>query len=41
MIPRIFDSTLQSMFLACKRQEIAGFAAQVTDFEFSAYLEVV
>ena len=41
MIPRIFDTTLQSMFVACKRQEIAGFASQVTDLEFSAYLEVV
>ena len=41
MVPRIFDSTLQSMFVACKRQENAGFASQVTDLEFSAYLEVV
>ncbi|RUT29271.1 glutamine synthetase [Arsenicitalea aurantiaca] len=41
MVPRIFDPVLQSMFLACKRQEIAGFASQVTDLEFSAYLEVV
>lgn len=41
MIPRIFDSKLQSMFVACKRQEIAGFASQVTDLEFSAYLEIV
>lgn len=41
MVPRIFDSTLHSMFVACKRQEIAGFATQVTDLEFSAYLEVV
>lgn len=41
MVPRIFDSTLQTMFVACKRQEIAGFASQVTDLEFSAYLEVV
>lgn len=41
MIPRIFDPVLQSMFVNCKRQEIAGFASQVTDLEFSAYLEVV
>ncbi|WDR06897.1 glutamine synthetase family protein [Devosia rhodophyticola] len=41
MIPRIFEPTLQSMFVACKRQEIAGFASQVTDLEFSAYLEIV
>ncbi|GLQ57977.1 glutamine synthetase family protein [Devosia nitrariae] len=41
MVPRIFDSSLHSMFVACKRQEIAGFATQVTDLEFSAYLEVV
>ncbi|MEO8756654.1 MAG: glutamine synthetase family protein [Devosia sp.] len=41
MISRIFDPMLQSMFVACKRQEIAGFASQVSDLEFSAYLEVV
>jgi glutamine synthetase len=29
------------MLIACKRQELAGFAEQVTDFEFSAYLEIV
>jgi glutamine synthetase len=32
---------LRSMLIACKRQEIAGFAEQVTDYEFSAYLEIV
>lgn len=41
MIPRIFDQALQAMFVACKRQEIAGFASQVSDLEFSAYLEAV
>lgn len=41
MIPRIFDQTLQSMFVACKRQEVSGFATQVTDLEFSAYLEAI
>lgn len=41
MVPRIFNPMLQSMFVACKRQEITGFASQVTDLEFSAYLEIV
>lgn len=29
------------MMVACKGQEIAEFAEQVTDYEFSAYLEIV
>lgn len=37
----IFDPVLRAMLIACKRQEIAGFAEQVTDYEFSAYLEIV
>lgn len=37
----IFDPVLRGMLVACKRQEIAGFAEQVTDYEFSAYLEIV
>ena len=41
IVSEIFDSDLRSMLIACKRQEIAGFAEQVTDFEFSAYLEIV
>lgn len=41
MVPRIFDPRLQTIMVACKRQEIAGFAAIVTDLEFSTYLEVV
>jgi len=41
MIPAFFDETLQSMFVACKRQEIAGFASNVTDYEFDAYLEII
>ncbi|MFT5172001.1 MAG: glutamine synthetase [Gammaproteobacteria bacterium] len=41
IIPEFFDETLRSMFVACKRQEIAGFASNVTDFEFGAYLEIV
>ena len=38
---QIFAPVLRSMLVACKRQEIAGFAEQVTDYEFSAYLEIV
>jgi glutamine synthetase len=41
IIPQIFDTRLQTLLVACKRQEIAGFAAIVTDLEFSTYLEVV
>lgn len=41
IISEIFDPDFRSMLIACKRQEIAGFAEQVTDFEFSAYLEIV
>ncbi|MEW9617484.1 glutamine synthetase family protein [Shinella sp. S4-D37] len=41
IVSEIFDADLRSMLIACKRQEIAGFAEQVTDFEFSAYLEIV
>ena len=41
IIPDFFDETLRSMFVACKRQEISGFASNVTDFEFSAYLEII
>jgi glutamine synthetase len=37
----IFAPVLRQMLVACKRQEIAGFAEQVTDYEFSAYLEIV
>jgi glutamine synthetase len=40
-ISEFFDESLRSMFVACKRQEIASFAANVTDFEFAAYLEIV
>ena len=38
---QIFDPQLIQMMVACKRQEIAGFAEQVTDYEFAAYLEIV
>jgi glutamine synthetase len=41
IVPEIFDAELRAMLIACKRQEIAGFAEQVTDFEFGAYLEIV
>lgn len=41
VLPDFFDETLRSMFVACKRQEIAGFASNVTDFEFAAYLEII
>ncbi|MEX2615929.1 MAG: glutamine synthetase family protein [Alphaproteobacteria bacterium] len=41
IIPAFFDESLRSMFVACKRQEIAGFASNVTDLEFGAYLEIV
>ena len=41
ILPEFFDDTLRSMLVACKCQEIATFASNVTDFEFAAYLEIV
>jgi glutamine synthetase len=41
IVPEFFDEALRTMFVACKRQEIAGFASNVTDFEFAAYLEII
>ncbi len=41
IMAEIFAPDLRNMLVACKRQEIAGFAEQVTDYEFSAYLEIV
>lgn len=41
IIPYFFNETLRSMLVACKRQEMAGFASNVTDFEFETYLEIV
>lgn len=41
LVPRIFDKEMQSMFVACKRQETSGFATQVIDLEYSAYLEAI
>lgn len=35
----IFSPLLRNLFAACKKQEYAVFAEQVTDFEFSTYLE--
>jgi glutamine synthetase len=32
---------LRDMLVACKRQELTTFAAQVTDFEYEAYLDMV
>ncbi len=32
---------LRDMLVACKRQEMATFAAQVTDFEYETYLDMV
>lgn len=41
IIPYFFDELLRSMLVACKRQEMASFASNVTDFEFATYLEIV
>lgn len=41
IMEEVFSPLLRNMLVACKRQEIAGFAEQVTDYEFSAYLEIV
>ncbi len=32
---------LRDMLVACKRQELDTFAAQVTDFEYETYLDMV
>ena len=32
---------LRDMLVACKRQEMATFALQVTDFEYDTYLDTV
>ncbi len=39
ILPSIFSPLLRNLFAACKKQEYAVFASQVTDFEFSTYLE--
>jgi glutamine synthetase len=41
MSARIFAPELRQMLVACKRQEMAVFAGQVTDFEYLSYLESV
>ncbi len=41
IVPTFFDEVLRNMLVACKRQEMSGFASNVTDFEFAAYLEIV
>ncbi|ASJ71878.1 glutamine synthetase family protein [Granulosicoccus antarcticus] len=41
IIATIFDPSLISMFLACKKQEQDIFKALVTDFEYQAYLDAV
>jgi len=40
-VATFFDEVLCNMLVACKRQEMSGFASNVTDFEFAAYLEIV
>ena len=39
ILPSIFSPLMRDLFAACKKQEYATFANQVTDFEFNAYLE--
>ncbi len=41
IIPEFFDEILRTLLVACKRQEMASFASNVTDFEFATYLEIV
>ncbi len=37
----IFSPLLCNLFVSCKKQEYATFARQMTDFEFTAYLETI
>ncbi len=39
VLPQIFSPLMLDLFTNCKKQEADVFAAQVTDFEFSTYLE--
>lgn len=39
ILPSFLSPMLCSLYAACKRQEEKAFAARVTDFEFSTYLE--
>lgn len=38
-LPAIFSPLLRNLYASCKTQEAAVFEAQVTDFEYSTYLE--
>ncbi len=38
-LPSIFSPLLRSLYASCKRQEERVFASQITDFEYSTYLE--
>ena len=40
LVSDIFARDLRTAFLACKRQELERFAAEVSPFEFKTYLEV-
>jgi len=39
MLPAFFSPLLRKLYASCKNQEYAGFAEQVTDFEYKTYLE--
>ncbi len=39
ILPLVFSPLLRDLYSSCKTQESAIFAAQVTDFEFTTYLE--
>ncbi len=41
IIEEILGPTLAGMIAACKRQEMARFAAEVTTLEYQSYLNVV
>jgi glutamine synthetase len=41
IVEATLPSMLRDMLVACKRQEMATFAAQVTDFEYETYLDMV
>jgi len=39
VLPAVFSPLLRDLYTSCKLQEAAVFAARVTDFEYSTYLE--
>ena len=41
IVAETLPHVLRDMLVACKRQEMATFAAQVTDFEYETYLDMV